>query len=364
MRSPAARPRPPRARAGSAVAALLAVALVAGRPHGAAAEPRLRLESGAGFDTNLTRAEGSSPQREGALARLVLDLEHDGRLGRVHHALAWQGGAKHFFDRPAEDVVFHRLAGQVTVRATEVLRPGLRASFQDRTSRDPERPRDYTRVAGGPTLDAALGPVTTGIYLEGERLVFKPDARFDADALGGGLHLGLRLGDAVAASVRGGYTARRFDGPRALDGGELGAYDDPDGVLRSDGVWSAGASLRGLGAWLWTLEYGYADNRSNSFNGSFVRHEVGASATFGLPLGLLASVKGSLQRLTYADVIALSPLEVLSDENRSAVSGRLELPFDDHWSAVLSGGGWFSPFGTGAPFTRYTGVLGLAFNDG
>ena len=85
---------------------------------------------------------------------------------------------------------------------------------------------------------------------------------------------------------------------------------------------------------------------------------------FGLPLGLLASVKGSVQRLTYADVIALSPLEVLSDENRSALTGRLELPFDDHWSAVLSGGGWFSPFGTGAPFTRYTGVLGLAFNDG
>lgn len=341
--------------------ALLALVVA---PEAGRAEPRLRLESGAGFDTNLTRAEGQSPRREGSVGRLVLDLEHDGRLGRVRHDLTWQGGAKHFFDRPTEDVVFQRLSGHVSVRATDWLSPGVRVSLQDRTSRDPERPRDYTRIAAGPTLDLSLGVFSLGANLEGERLVFKPDARFDANALGAGVYVGTRLGDLAALTLRGGFTARRFDGARALDGGETGPYDDPAGLKRDDAVWSTGLTLRGLGSWLWSLEYSLADNRSNSFNGSFVRHEVGASATLALPLDLLGSLKASVQRLTYADAIALSPLEVLSDENRSSVSGRLEYPFDDHWSAVLSGGAWFSPFGTGAPFTRYTAVLGLAFNDG
>ena len=42
--------------------------------------------------------------------------------------------------------------------------------------------------------------------------------------------------------------------------------------------------------------------------------------------GLLLSAKASLQRLTYADGVYLSPLEVLDDENRSALSARSAAP--------------------------------------
>ena len=177
----------------------------------------------------------------------------------------------------------------------------------------------------------------------------------------------------------GAVQARVFDGTRLV---VLGADDpventlfvdlesgqaiglDPGGTARHDTVWTATLRLRYAGTALASLEYSFALNDSDSFNGRFTRHEVQASVTTPLVGGLLLSAKASLQRLTYADGVYLSPLEVLDEENRSSVTARLEWPLLDALSVVASGGSWFSPFGGGADFQRHVGVLGLAFNDG
>ncbi|MCA9547881.1 MAG: hypothetical protein KC613_25930 [Myxococcales bacterium] len=343
------------------------------------ADPRIRAETGAGYDSNITRAEDDDARRAGALLRAVLDLDDQARLGSaLGVGVSYQAGAKHFFDAPGEDVVFQRLSGWLSGRLSPAAGLGLRLGVQDRTTRDPLRPRDYTRLSAGPEVTFALGALRLGAQAGVERLQFKSDTDFSADGYRAGLSAQLGQGTWIVDGQVG-LMARAFDGTRLV---VLGPDDpvervlfvdpvtrrdigfDPGDVSRHDTVWTAGLRLRHVGTALASLEYSFALNDSDSYNGRFTRHEVQASVTTPLFAGLLLSAKASLQRLTYADGVYLSPLEVLDDENRSALSARLEWPLWEAVSLVASGGSWFSPFGGGADFQRHVGVLGLALNDG
>lgn len=329
--------------------------------HSAAAQPALRLESSAGIDSNVTRAEQSGQGHSAAMARLVVDLEHSGRHGAFAHNITWQGGAQHFFGYDGEDVISQRLSSQLQGWIGRTAALGLRASLQDRSTHDPLQPRDYTRVAVGPSLDLRFGALQISAQWEAERLIFKPDARFDADAMGGWLAFDLGLPAQLALNLRGGYYRREFSGVRMVDSQVIGAIEDPFGHRRRDDLWSASLGLRGLGEWLWSVEYRWIDNQSNALNGAFRRHDLSAQLSKNLPLGFVLSLRSSMQFLSYTDAFALSPLELISDESRSSVSGRVEYGLDDQWALVLSGGVWFSAFGSDTDFTRLLGLFGVAY---
>jgi hypothetical protein len=325
---------------------LSVLCVITGTLSTAIATPRVRLETGTGFDTNVTRAEGEQVRVEGGLLRLIADLEDARRLGgSVVGRIAYQGGAKHFFNVPDEDVVFQKLGATVQMGLRPWLLPGLRLAVQDRSSRQPLRSRDYTRLTGGPRLDARFDMVRLGVFADGSRLSYKPNPAFSATTWGGGLRAGLRLRP-VDLSVHALLQRRAFEADRR------------------DEVTGIGVQLRYMGPVLASVGYDLTANRSTATGAGFERHNVQASATLSLGASLLASVKASLQRFAYDDSQALQ-YEFVDDENRSSVTARLEWAVHETWSVVGNGGAWFSPFGTvGTEFERYTFLVGLAFNDG
>ena len=311
---------------------------------GALAAPRIRIEAAAGADTNITRAEGDEPRLEGALLRLIADIEDARRLGdAVVGRFAYQAGAKHFFEHADEDVVFQKVSAGVHLGVRPWLRPGLKLMVEDRTSRSPLRSRDYTRVTGGPRLGAQLGPVHLIGFADGARLAYEPNPDYSATSLGGGLRFGLRLRP-FALSIQGLVARREFD----LD--------------RTDDVRGIGGQIRYAGGVLASVGYDLTANLSTVTGAGFQRHHLHASSTFPIGAGLLISLKGSLQRFFYEDAQRFSTA-FLNEENRSSLTARLEWSLLDSWSMVANGGAWFSPFGGGVDFDRYTMMLGLAFNQ-
>ncbi|MCB9546924.1 MAG: hypothetical protein H6706_13875 [Myxococcales bacterium] len=340
-------------------AGVVALGLSAAR----ADEPlRLRLESAAGVDTNITRTEGAGAT-QGALLRLVLDAADELRAGALSLGLDYQAGARHFPGHDEEDGVFQVLGGRLAARATPWLVVGLLARLQDRTTREPDVPRDHARVLAGPTLDVALGDVRLGLSAHASRLVYKPDADFSADGLGAGLALDVPAG-AWRLEGRLGWQALRFDGDRlaAVGATPTGApfLVRVDGELRADTLKSATVGLRRTGDWLFGAEYTLAANSSNSFRSGFVRHVWRAFATLELPAAFLVSAQLDLQRVVYDDPQFITLETFIEDENRSSGKLRVERPLAGRWSGVMHLGAWLSPFGGGPAFSRQTALLGVA----
>ncbi|MEZ4471270.1 MAG: hypothetical protein R3F60_10810 [bacterium] len=343
--------------------ALAGLALIAGLGPARADEPlRLRLESAAGIDTNITRSEGTTAT-SGALLRLVLDAADELRTGALNLGLEYQAGARHFPGRDEEDGVFQVLGGRLAVRTAPWLVVGLLARLQDRTTRDPEVPRDHARVLAGPSVDVALGDVRVGLSAHASRLVYKPDADFSADGLGAGVAVDVPLGP-WRVEGRLGWQSLRFDGDRlaAVGATPTGApfLVRVEGELRTDTQQSATVGLRRTGDWLFGAEYTLAANTSNSFRAGFTRHLVRTYATVELPSAFLVSAQLDVQRVVYDDPQFITLETFIEDENRSSAKLRIERPVVGRWSGVLHLGAWFSPLGGGPDFSRQTALLGVA----
>lgn len=324
---------------------------------------RLRVESALGFDSNITRVEGEE-RRAGPLARAVLDVSQGLRLDRLNLGITYQGGARKFLDAEREDGLFQRLVGQVLTQVAPKVVAGIAVQVQNRTTRDPVLPRDYTRLAGGPTVALAVGPVELSLAGQAGRLVFAPDPDFNANSLGGTAGAVWRRG-AWQVDGRAGVAHRAFEGPRLVERDAIGRAPtveaDPS-AQRVDTVTSGGLGVRYQGDVLVRLGYAGVRNASNSFRGGFTRHVYSGAVTTAVPLDFVLSGRLDLQYVTYDDRQFISVDSFIEEENRSSAALRLERPLVGAFSLVGHLGGWFSPFGGGPDYRRYMALLGVAAN--
>ena len=325
---------------------------------------RLRLETGLGVDTNITRSEGDV-RKSGPMARGVVDVSQAAQADALRLGITYQAGARKFLDNPEEDGLFQRLSGQVGVALARPLQIALSGQVQDRTTRDALQPRDYTRVGGGPTLAYQLGAVQLSLGAQFDRLVFKPDADFSATGAQGNLGVGVRRRSWLL-DARLGVGRRQFDGLERIQTGVSNPDNTPiveEGTARrADESLTAGLGLSYQGDLLARLDYAHMINASSSFGGGFTRQLLRGSLTSTLSAAWVLSLRLDVQRVAYDDPQFISRKAFIDDENRSSVVTRLEHPIFDEFSVVGHLGAWFSPFGDGPEYARYTALLGLAAN--
>lgn len=324
---------------------------------------RLRLETALGVDTNITRSEGDV-RKSAPVARGVVDLTQALRADAVRLGVNYQAGGRKFVDNPGEDGLFQRLAGQVGVAIARGWQVGLVGRVQDRTTRDAAQPRDYTRVGGGPSLGTQLGPFQLSLGAQLNRLVFKPDGDFSATGAQGTVSAVLRH-RSLQLDTRVGAGQRLFDGRERVKTG-AGPGGTPiieDGLQRrTDQSLTTGIGMRYQGDLLARLEYAHLVNTSSSFGGGFTRQLLRGSLTSALSAAWVLSVRLDIQRVAYDDPQFISRKAFIDDENRSSVVLRLEHLLVDEFSLVGHMGAWFSPFGDGPEYARYTALLGVAAN--
>lgn len=344
------------------MALLGAVGAACATPAHADESLRLRLESALGVDTNITRSEGDV-RRSGPVARGVLDVAQAIRADALRLGVNYQAGGRKFIDNAGEDGLFQRLSGQVGVAAASHLHVVISGQVLDRTTRDPLLPRDYTRVGGGPTLATRLGAVQLSLGAQFDRLVFKPDGDFSATGAQGTFGLALRH-RAVQLDLRAGAGQRLFDGRARVSTGVSndGPIIEAGAERRVDQSLNAGLGLRYEGDLLARLDYAHLSNSSSSFGGGFTRQLLRGSLTSALSAAWVVSLRLDVQRVAYDDPQFISRKAFIDDENRSSAVLRLEHPLVDQFSLVGHLGAWFSPFGDGPEYARYTALAGLAAN--
>ena len=349
---------------GVALVALIGAMGIA-HPRSATADEslRLRLESALGVDTNITRSEGDL-RRSGPVARGVVDLTQALRVDALRLGVNYQAGGRKFIDNPGEDGLFQRLVGRVGVAVARGWQVGLLGQVQDRTTRNPLQPRDYTRVGGGPSLSTQLGPVQLSLGTHFERLVFKPEGDFSATGAQGTVSLAFQH-RAFQLNGRFGAGQRLFDGRERINTGVSAdgtPIIEPGTGRRTDQSLTSGLGMRYQGDLLARLEYAHLVNVSTSFGGGFTRQLLRGSLTSALSAAWVLSVRLDIQRVAYDDPQFISRNAFIDDENRSSAVVRLEHPLVDEFSLVGHLGAWFSPFGDGPEYARYTGLVGLAAN--
>jgi hypothetical protein len=328
-------------------------------------EPSVRLEVASGWDSNVTRVEdepGQGARRADGLVRTVLELQDEARPApRVTLAGSWHLGAKHFFALEGEDGLYQRAEGTAIWRVADALALRLDGHVRDRSTRDPEVPRDFTDFDGGPGLEVRLGRVGLAARAFAGRFLYEPDDTLSSRALGGSLRLACPVGP-VTASAGASFIRRDFDGPRLLDDGEGGVVvSEAAGERRRDDIRHVDARVDYVGAWIGSLEYAYEIDDSNSAGAGFGRHVVTASVHAELPLGLLASGEASLQRIVHADRQHLAEDLFVEDEDRSSVSLRLERPLFGELSLVGHASYQFSPADDGPAYGRQLYLIGVAY---
>ncbi len=323
----------------------------------ARAGPDVRVEAVAGYDTNTTRSEGEGGG--GALTRLVLDLA-DG----VRPARGWwlsgryHGGVRSFVgqgaipcgegtaDSAGEDALFQRFDGALAGRPLKWLSLGLRLDARDRLTRAPCHPRDFSHLRATIPLGLSADDLSLQLAAVGERFHYKPDARFDATSGGARLSAGWSPGR-WALSAFGEWLDRRYRGAQS---------ETPnDRILR------LGGGLRWSGPALLAAQYAYSVNDSTREGGGYARHALTLTGTAPLPGALLVSGRISLVRIRHDEQLFLPDEQTLQDEGRSAVALRLERPLFGRWSAVMHGGWWGSPFGTGPDYERWLALGGISY---
>lgn len=348
---------------GRPAAVVVAWALGAALAGGARAESTARVEAVAGYDSNLTRAEGER-RGGGPLSRVVLDLGDSVRpaggwllSGRYHGGARRQLGQAAIpcrdgaMDPTGEDALFHHLEGGLAGRLAGRLTLGARLDVRDRTTRAACHPRDFTHARISAPLGWSSGDWSARLAGVGERFHYKPDARFDAVSAGGQL-TGQWSPGRWALSVSGEWLDRRYRGR---------ADDAPaDQVVRVSG------GVRYGGEALLSARYGFSVNDSTRETGGYALHVVDLTGTVPLPARLLLSGRVSLVRILYdrPQLIGGSAVvdeQLLQDEGRSAVTLRLERPLTARWSVVAHGGWWGSPFETGPTYGRWLALGGIGY---
>ncbi|MBU1429506.1 hypothetical protein KKF91_02990 [Myxococcota bacterium] len=321
-----------------------------------------RVEAAAGLDSNVSHAEGPHPTQS-PLLRLTLEAHEVARLAPLTLDAHYQGGARRFEGAEGEDGFSQRLEGQArwSARPDALLQAAsLSVALQERVSRAPAFPRDFTRVSGEATAQLGLGPTRLGLSLEALRFDYEPLPDQSFEGLGGALSLSWR-GGAASSGLGGRLAARRFEGDALVVVSE-GVLERGE-ARRADALWGAYAWWAYQGAVVARLELSYGRNQSNSAQGGYVHQQAQAQLTAPI-YGVLASAQLNLQRLDYASRQYISEDDYLDDEARTSLRLRLERPVGEAWSLLGDLGAWFSPFNDGPEYTRRLLLFGIAYHQG
>ncbi len=315
---------------------------------------RADLRWGIDLDSNTRRADAQQQSGDG-LTRLLLDgsVSHD--IGEAVEVQGqWlQGASVHRRDRGHDNWITDVEVGLRIQQGAWWLGP--RAGWKDRSERDPDWPRDYTRSVGG--LRGGWQAQRGQVWLEGQAtaLDYKPnrDADFWGPSLGAGATLHWSDNWQLMGSLRSRW--RRFD-TSAIAVGDQGVeeLESP----RRDRFESASIGLLYRGPLVGQITYRYGRNRSNSFGQAMGRHAIEGRLTAPLPMDTFLSARLELQRARYEDEVRVDDTFYIDEDNRNTLVTALRRPIrDDLWWEVR-----YSRYRQvfGADQTYHRQILGVA----
>ncbi len=353
-----------------AVTALGVLLLCSAAPSEAAS---LRLESAFGYDSNVRHDEGTEVLGD-SLARIILHVTEAQRLRKLRLLGSYHGGARRFTDTPGEDALFQRAQASAALGFTKWLGLSLGGNLSDRSTRDPETPRDHTLASAhaGPTFRFA--GFVLGLSATGERLHHKTSERFSSTGVGGRGSLSRRLG-AFRLRLAGDYKRRTFEGPPLVEVGRVDGVpvaEEGEGKRRDESLLGS-LSSHYTGVVVASATYSLLRNRSESVYSAYLRHSLEASITADLGWSLLFSARAQLQRLIHDESRQIAEGneserapdaagQIVQDESRTGLTLRLERPVYGDLSLVGHAGFWFSPLGSGVDYDRQLFALGVAYS--
>jgi hypothetical protein len=233
-------------------------------------------------------------------------------------------GARNFLQYATEDVLIQSANAQGSTVLGRHLGVGIEGRARDRRGGQ----RDYSDLAAMAYLEFVPDEkVDIRVHAGAHRFVYWPVFQYS-----------------FGATEAGGVARYRFDRRHsAFAFGDLGLrrYNDlarsrfviepTAGRDRADTFLMAGAGYSYRGPFALTVSYSLADQSSNSFGESSVRHRLAATGGFRLPWKLTLLCQVALQLTRFPDGVFLSPEVILAedDENHNSVSMELVLPLTE-----------------------------------
>jgi len=355
----------------------------------------LRLELGAEYDSNATRAEvvaGASTQDPvvgAAVLRSTARLQLGWRKGPNQLRVSGLIGGKVFLDGAVQDQ--NTIVGQLGVDEQIRLHPrfslGVSGDYYDVaqqqvlvcTVRSCDRHRDFR--SGSAQLRLVGHADIAQITLSGGYRGFhwKPDASFDFQSAQAQLQVLVRFDVAHGKSeldLAAGYQLERRFYAGLIDRNVCPPGDpiearclDVGSAERRDWFHQAGLELTWVGPVLLSAGYALQLTSSNSFGQSLLRGIFTVKLGARLPWQIFVTLKGQLLANKYLDPVLLSrevnsqTLVSIEDENRNAFIADVERPIGKSGVAVEARYSVFTNELSAAPvsFLRHVAYLGVTW---
>jgi len=333
------------------VARALAVAalLVPGAPR--AWEGSVRLEGGAGYDSNPLRVTGGSDAA--AFGEVVVDARTSAADDRGEVRLALSEGARVFLGTPEANVLATRaeVAAAAAVGSTGAI--GAALFLRDLSEQGGVRSESDGLAAATARLDVGTSRLrlSAGWSATWPRAMqVRPFA-----AQGPELVLAAALGLGRAQSLELAYAYRFYTYPRWT---ETATRADQTHTVSLDWMWR-GPLVMGFG-------YFFAVNESSVPGGAYRRHHLQFRVAAPLPLGWAIALHGSLQRSIYPDGFYTDAQVLLAqgDEQQNAFELRLSRPLGDRAELVFKAGAYASELGSAGsrlPYDRQVAQVALGW---
>jgi len=334
----------------AARALLVAVALLAPGAPGAW-EGNVRLESGAGADSNPLRASGGSAAA--GFGEVVLDARTAAADERGELRAALSEGARIFVGAPDANVLATRaeLTGGASVGSAGAI--GATFSFRDLSEQGGVRSETGGLAAATGRLDVGASRLRLSLGWSAtvpRAAQVRPFAAQGPEAV---LVAALGLGRAQSLEIAYGY--RFYTYPRWAQH-----------ESRADQTHTASIDWMLRGPVVVGFGYFFSYNESSVPGGAYQRHHLQFRVAAPLPLGWSIAVHGSLQRSVYPDGFYTDAQVLLAqgDEQQNAFELRLARPFGDRVELVLKAGAYASELasaGTRLPYDRQVVQLAVSW---
>lgn len=315
------------------------------------------LRAGAERDDNVDRRAGGDTRAD-FLTRYFANLDAQIRSPDTRVLLTLSQGGKLFANERDADTLLTQLGLGVRRWLVGPLELGLNADLKDRSENTSRQ--DYLR--GG--TSAALALAMSGVVVEAQAgwryFVYKPNPNANSRGPSASASLTTALPANLSATANYTWLTRGFNVPIFIQ--------DPLGLLvlgsdkRQDKFHTGSLQLRWRGFALVSAGYTFSANRSNSYGQNLNRHTLGAKLTTPLPLGLLLSMNGQLQRTRYEDPIELDANFSVDEDNRNTLTLSLSRALGDAWDAELRYSLYTQEFGVGDDYSRQTMMLAIGYS--
>ncbi len=303
----------------------VALALLLTTPALAESKGAVRLWFGSGYDSNAKRDFVKSAEPEGVSAEPDLVFSAigaaDGRYqGEQTQATgSYDLGLRKFVRLPSEDVVIQSASIDGAVALGPVVGLGVAGRGKDRRGGD----RDYTDLLGEGFLDYLPdGAVDFRLRAGGHRFLYWDRIAYAFAAFEGGFQARYRFDKRHSAAVFGELGLRRYQ----ADANPNPELEEPSPARpRQDQVISGGAGYTYRGPFTFSATYSYAEQASNSFGETTLRHRLTLTAGLRLPWRVTLLAQAALQYARFPDGVYLSDELNITEDDDTHNSGSLKL---------------------------------------